>query len=299
MRAVRKKKGRAMSQLQVKGNVFFGAGPWGPAMGIDSAQVELFEHDGASSKKIWTGSTGASNGGAFQGTTSEWQATMSVRVWVVDDPGSLVPPRPPTGHWSTSTVPDPTDTLLLSARVTKAPYGSFTVPFMYINNAVTSPPIVAPPTWVPSVPAPLVLATVTTAAGTQSYTDPFQLNLALKAAADSGQPFTIEIHEPGARDAFADILMRSRDQLVDYLAPQFRTLVPIPRTRLVSALTGAEIAAIILAVAVLVLAVGAAILTVMIGIAIIYAIAKGYKPIEIEMKTDTSGSHYLHVKFGQ
>lgn len=288
-----------MSQLQVKGNVFFSPGPWGAAKGIDAAQIELFEHDGSSSTRIWTGATGANNGGAFQGTTSEWQSTMSVPVWVIDDPGSLVPPKPPRGHWSTSTQPDPTDTLLLTAKVTKAPYGSFTVPFVYLSNAVTSPPIFAPPTWVPSVPPPLVVAEVTTPSGTQGYTDPFELQQAMKNAADSGQPFSIDIHDAGTRDAFASVLMRSRDQLVDYLAPQLRTLVPVPRTRMVSAFTGAEIAAIILAVAVLVLAVGAAVLTVMIGIAIIYAIARGYDRIDVEMKTDTSGSHYLHVSFAK
>ena len=49
----------------------------------------------------------------------------------------------------------------------------------------------------------------------------------------------------------------------------------------------------------LVMAIGASVLTVMIGIAILYAISKGYEHIEVEMKTDTAGTHYLHVKFKQ
>jgi len=288
-----------MSQLQVKGNVFFSPGPWGPAKGIDSARVELTDHDLTTSQVIWAGATGANNGGAFQGRTSEWQAMLSVPVWVVDDPGSAFPPRPPRGHWGTSTQPDPTDTLLLTARITHDDYGTFSAPFVYINDAVTSPPIFAPPTWVPVSQPPLVVAKVTTNNGTQSYNDPMSLKNAMDTAIDSGQPFSLDLYDPAARDAYANILTRTHDQLVDYLVPHVRTLPPIQPNMLVAEMTGGEIAAIILACAVLVLAIGAAILTVLIGIAIIYAISKGYKPIEVEMKTDTSGSHYLHVKFGQ
>jgi len=287
-----------MSQLQVKGNVFFSPGPWGPAKGIDAAQVEIVEHDLASSQVIWTGSTGASNGGAFQGHTSEWQSTVSVPVWIVDDPGSAFPPRPPRGHWGTSTQPDPTDTLLLTARITKAPYGTFTVPFIYVNDSVTSPPIFAPPTWVPVGTPPLLMAKLTTNAGTQSYVDPLLLSAAVHAAADSGQPFEVDIYEPGARDAYANILTRSRDQLVQYLAPQLRTTPPLGPTVAVQALTGGEWALIILAIAVVILAVGVAVFTVLMGLAIIYAIHKGYRVVEAELKFDpNTGTQYLHVKF--
>jgi hypothetical protein len=285
-----------MSQLQVKGNVFFSPGPWGPAKGLDAAQVEIIEHDHASSKVIWTGSTGANNGGAFQGTTTEWQASMTVPIWVVDDHGSLVPPRPYRGHWENRSTPDPTDTMLLTARVTKAPYGTFTTPFVFVNDSVTSPPIVVPPSWVPAG-APVMAAKLRTASGSQSYTDPGQLSSAMKAAVDSGQEFTLEVYEPATRDALANILTRSRAQLLDYLAPRLNVVPPMNSTGLSQAFTGAEIAAIIIALSVLVLAVGASVLTVLIGIAIIYAISKGYGHIEVEMKTDTAGTHYLHVKF--
>jgi hypothetical protein len=221
-----------------------------------------------------------------------------VPVWIVDDPGSAFPPRPPRGHWGTSTQPDPTDTLLLTARVTKAPYGTFTVPFVYVNDTTTSPPIFAPPTWVPVGTPPVVVAKLTTTGGTQSYTDPVQLKMAMDAAADSGQPFSVDIYDPGARDAFANILTRTHDQLVDYLVPRLHTMPPLPPDAMSAAISAGGWALIILAIAVLILAAGVAAFTVLMGIAIIYAISKGYRVVEAEVRIDANtGTQYLHVKF--
>ncbi|MBK8234241.1 MAG: hypothetical protein IPK74_01670 [Deltaproteobacteria bacterium] len=284
-----------MSKLNVKGNVFYAPGPWGPALGVDGARVEIIDLDASGEQVIWSTTIGSN--GAFAGTTSEWQASMAgPRRWVVDDPGSVYPPRAPRGHWEETRVPNPSDLLLLSARITHPAHGSVTLPFVYVGDGVTSPPLLVPPTWVPPthhVPVPVRV-------DGHAYPDALGAAQAIVRAADSKHGFSLDIYEPALRDDLYRILTSSRTQLLQYIAPTLSTrpVIAVPAASVSQAWGGDDVAMVLIAIAVLVLAVGAAVFTVLVGIAIIYALSQGYRPIGAELRTDTSGSLYLHVSFG-
>lgn len=308
-----------MATLNVRGQVFYIPGTWGSSKGVGNAKVQLKELDPetASEATIFEGTTSAD--GTFQGTTGEWQRSIDIQVWVWDreprapDPMRLDPGDPGAGHFEKKALADPNDILMLVLRVDENVNGqnkSVTVP--YIHDPSNSTHIVVP--WGPAVAATIP----TTIRGTdfvpqpvdparwrivgpfprimiakvngESCFDPVTAAQKLQAAADTGQPtITLQIYDGAARDSFASVFVTPPDDLRRRFS-----LDPMVS----SAFTGVEWALIIVSCAALVLAVGASIFIVLMGLAIIYAISKGYKPIRAEIKSDPNGLTYLEVEFG-
>lgn len=126
-----------MPQVNVKGKVVYRPGPWGSGVAARNAAVQVIDVDlpGGGDDTVWTGT--ADGGGAFSGTTSEWQDTRTLTVWVPN----LPPPfGPGGGRWESRTEPDPSDVLALKVRVTAGGRSQDFFPFA--NNAPV--PLVLP-----------------------------------------------------------------------------------------------------------------------------------------------------------
>lgn len=306
-----------MATLNVRGQIFYIPGTWGSSKGVGNAKVQLKEldHETLSEATIFEGTTSAD--GTFQGTTGEWQRSVDVQAWVWDreprfpDPSKLDPGDSGDGHFETKAVPDPNDILMLVLRVDENVNGqnkSVRVP--YIHDPSNPTHIVVP--WGPAVAATTqetpIRATefvpqpvdpsrwrvlpprfIVAKVNGQICFDPVTASQKLQAAADARQPTIIlQVYDGTARDSFAGVFITPPEELQR-------------RLRLdnsVARFSGWEWVVIILACAALVLAIGASIFIVLMGLAIIYAISKGYKPIRAEIKSDPNGSTYLEVEFG-
>lgn len=130
-----------MSSIRARGVVYYPPGPWGLKVPVIGATVEIVDRDlpGRGDDTIWRGTTNAN--GEFDGQTSDWQDTITIRV---------LEPLPPPPHWVDRRVPDPSDVRALVAKITKGA-DSITLPFPYVADdappipLVLLPPITSPP----------------------------------------------------------------------------------------------------------------------------------------------------------
>ncbi|MBI5258805.1 MAG: hypothetical protein HY855_20030 [Burkholderiales bacterium] len=148
-----------MSKIQIAGQVQHMPGPWGLALPAAGVQVEVIDVDqGGGDDLIWRGRTGAD--GRFAGTSSEWQDTTRVNVWVVSG-------FPPRGQWVSKTVPDPGDLLRLKLRVQAQ--GRTHEVFPFANAAPL--PVLLPwgPAFVPKAARALLVVNNTVEMGAPKY----------------------------------------------------------------------------------------------------------------------------------
>jgi hypothetical protein len=283
-----------MSKLQIQGRVQYPPGAWGTSLGVPGARVDIVEaHTGGAQETIGSFTSDAS--GDFDGQTSDWQRSVTTPVWIVDDPGSAFPPRPPRGHWGSKTTPDPTDVMLLTARVSDGAHQQV-LPFVLGPDGLASPPLIVP--WAPTPGVVLCKVSYTDARGAvhaQDCATAQEAAVAVRAAVDAhAAKFTIDVYAPEVRDPFAELLRKSHDERVEWL----RVKLGLPQNAIQGVWGGDDVAVLILAIAVLVLAVGAAIFLVLMGLAVIYALHEGYKPIGVDEETDTTGKQHVRITFG-
>jgi len=246
-----------MAQLQLKGKVFYMPGTWGPAVPVQGATVKIIDIDqpGKGDDQIWTGTTDAN--GNFQGTSSEWQDSTTNRLWVPDWRG---------GHWETFTVPDITDILVLQARVSQGGHETV-LPFVFIGNNIESPPLIV--AW---GPPPRVLGKVNGVECTSVTAMNDKLKTAIQA---NSTPITIEVY---GLEATA---LRPLAQAPDQLRTWVRQRLNLPAGAY-NPWGGDDVFWVLVGVAIIILAVGASALMIAIGIAIIIAVLKGYKNVNVE-----------------
>ena len=133
-----------MSSLHLRARVVYMAGPWGAAVSIPRAAIEVVDVDlpGLGDDLIWSGTT--DDNGRFDGWSSEWHDSATVPSVTFDKWG-----RP---HWGTTTVEDPTDVLALAIHVTEGGHDVW-LPFAYIGDDQQSPDVIV--SWGPAnQPAP-------------------------------------------------------------------------------------------------------------------------------------------------
>lgn len=143
-----------MARLQIQGTVVHMAGSWGAAVPVANAQVVIVDRDapGRGDDAVLTVTT--SSAGMFSGTSADWQDQITTKIWV---PRRWVPGAHgghwQAAHWETNSASDPTDVLVLSARVS-ADGQSAELPFVFVDDHTPSPPLVVP--WAPpGSPAPM------------------------------------------------------------------------------------------------------------------------------------------------
>lgn len=256
-----------MSALKVKGRIFHAAGPWGFRVPVDGATVTITDLDapGKGDDNIWNGTTDAD--GRFQGTTSDWKDTTKVTV-----PGYLkgFPARwiPPHDEW----IPDPTDILVLVAGVQQDRFQT-TLPFAYINDATPSPDLVVP--W---PPLPKLLGRVN---GRDCY-NPVEMNVRIRAAIDSGvHPIKVDIFGPDS--TLLAPLLQGPNEVANWVKQKLGA--PADIGALANKALG-DWVWILVAVAIIILAVGVSVLLLIVGLAILYAIHKGYTKISFSQTTN-------------
>lgn len=251
-----------MGKLKLKCRVVHVPGVWGANVPVVGAKVEIIDVDapGRGNDIVLTTTTDAN--GKFEGTSSEWQDTIKIRV---PDPTIKNPFR-------TKEIekPDITDVLMLSAHIKYECQGSgpkeTILPYTYINDNTESPPLVVP--W---GPGRRTLIAKINGNECNSYDE---MADQLKGAIDRGEtPIDITVFGPDAERL--KILASPKDELARWLKDR---LPPIPPST-TNTLTGAEWTGIILALAVLALAVGVSIAIVILACCVFYAVGKGYRPI--------------------
>lgn len=124
-----------MNPLHIRGRLVYRPGPWGLALPAAAAEVQVSEVEPPTQRSghnlLWSGTTDAD--GCFEGTSSEWQDTISLWIPGADPHGiPLV-----GGHWEQR--PNPLDVAILKVRVVQGNHEQECFPF--VNDA----------------PAPLVL----------------------------------------------------------------------------------------------------------------------------------------------
>ncbi|MBI4279758.1 MAG: hypothetical protein HY660_15010 [Armatimonadetes bacterium] len=251
--------------------------------------MEIVDVDapGAGDDRIWSGNT--DNNGSFGGESSEWQDVKTIKV-----KETIRNPLWPYNSFDIEvekTITDVSDVLSLVAHVvqdTAQGRKETTLPFAFVSDATPSPPVVVP--WGP--PQPPVVGKVN---GEECRSD-VEIHTKVVAAVDAGRrPITMEIYGPSV--AVFEPLTRTQAQLREWVQ---RKLGIFGRTDLMGNRAVAEISVgQLLAIAVIILCIGAAIFTVLVGLAILYAIYKGYTPIRAQQRTNaTTGETYLEVTMG-
>jgi hypothetical protein len=254
-----------MAQLKLKGKVQHLPGSWGAALPVAGATVKVIDVDlpGRQNDTIWTGVTNAA--GEFSGTSADWQDKESVQVWVPTG-FSGFPPQA-TGHWQTKTVVDPTDVLSLTVTVSQGGQ-SATLPFAFLGDNVSST-VVAP--W---GPPPIAIVGKVNGQGCATHQE---LSARLKTAVEAGaSPITVEVYGADLQPLLA--LGQPPAQLRAWVQQR----LPAGANIQASGFTGTEVVFILLAVAVIIMAVGASVFLVTCGLALIYAIHKGYINLSAE-----------------
>ena len=134
-----------MSRLYLRAQVSYTPGPWGARAPVPGARVDIVDVDlpGIGDDTIWSGTTGGD--GRFEGWSSEWKDSGSVPVIRRDEWG-----RP---YWDSETIEDPTDVLALVAHITDGGHDAW-LPFAWVGGDQQSPDIIVP--WGPEsfVPPP-------------------------------------------------------------------------------------------------------------------------------------------------
>ena len=119
-----------MSELNIRGSVRYGPGPWGLSAPVAGAKLTLRQTSVGSSdpRTIWEGT--ADSRGEFSERTQEWRRTIKIKVGFLEHDG-----------------PDPSDLLALSMRI-ELNGQSVVRPFVYVADFVSSPPLFA--SWIPA-----------------------------------------------------------------------------------------------------------------------------------------------------
>ncbi len=143
-----------MGTIRINATLYYPPGPWGLNCRVAGANVQVIDKDapGRGDDVIWTGTTDGQ--GRLEGTSAEWQDTLSVPEWICDEHRTVFGKRVCVrGHWGTQTVPDLTDIRLLFARIRLGNW-DVTVPYPYVGDNAPAIPLVAPP---PFEPPPNIL----------------------------------------------------------------------------------------------------------------------------------------------
>ncbi len=262
-------------------------GPWGTNVPVQSVDVKIVDIDAPGKKDDTILAAKTNNNGLFDGTTSDWQDTVSNKITVTVP--SSNPFQPPRLETRTVTAADVTDVMVLRATVSQTIGGNIktvTLPFIYINDNTESPPLIVP--WGPP-PKPIGKINNT------EVNTPEEMFTKTSSLIDSGaNPITIEIYAP-----YSDML-QSLDKSRTDLAKWMMQRLGIPDLQQYQQkLTGGEIAGIIIAVSILILAIGAALALVILALSVLYAVHKGYSLIDAELETGPNGEHKFKIKLGK
>ena len=266
-----------MAKLKLNSTLVPPAGFWGVNRPVKNATVKIIDLDapGRHNDIIWQGTTDAN--GAFQGESSDWKDTITLTPAI---PGTPISPGIPA-----ITGPDPTDILMLQIVVSQATANGnkqATLPFAYLGDNLPTPPVTV--TWAPSEPAVKVN-------GVTCNTPDETLQRVRTSAQQQDAKITIDVYGPDAvaLGPLALPLTQLR-QWIQQQRPLASGFVDPPSWAVGTAV-------ILMAVAVLCLAIGATAVLFAIGIAIILAVAMGYRNIEVEQRTDAqTGENYIHFE---
>lgn len=252
-----------MATIDLSGEVLYPPGPWGLHRPVSGAQLEILDLDlGNGPDSLWTGQ--ADRNGQFHAVSdARWQDQIAVTV------PSGFPPRLTT-QW----IPDLSDVLAVAVKI-KADGREATLP-VPINHGNIAVPLLVP--WAPTI----LFARV----DGNPINDGPGAYAAIQSRVDAGQQeIRIEIYGPDVQ--IFEPLTRGEAQLVAWLRQRMQ----------VQTLTGGEVAAVLLAIAVIILAVAALTAVVLFGLAVIYAIHKNYEAVDWEITFDpTTGQPTLKTK---
>lgn len=277
-----------MSRLNIKGRVFYLPGPWGINKPVAGAQILITDIDlpGRGNDVIFSGK--ADSQGRFSGRSNDWQDQVNVRVWRPSStiPGVPVVPGIGPGRWVTTTQPDVTDIMTLTARI-RADGQDITVPFPYAGDNVEVKLFV---TWGPP-PKP--------AHGTINgleFTDFQKLMDKLTATIETKEPIALELYGDwsDAVTPLVELINTDPLELVkQYFPDSLHGSLIIAVGGLFFTITAAELlamAALVLAIGGMILLVGASVFLVALGIAVILAVLAGYCQIGAEQDTTTDSN---------
>lgn len=232
-------------------------GPYGTNVPVAGATVQIYDIDkgGDGNDLLWQGTTNAS--GDFVGESREWIDTNTVSI------------QPPFGPSITQHVPD---VLSLVAKIRQGSREA-TIPFAFLGNNVVSPIIV------PWAHVPAVVGKVNGVA----CSTPQELQTRAKAAIDAGtSPIRVEVFGPDA------VALNPLAQPADQLRAWVRQRVD-PRNSLMGAWGGDDVAIVLVGVACVIIAAAGLVIAAAVGAALIYAIYKGYKSVEVQNSTSADG----------
>jgi hypothetical protein len=187
--------------------------------------------------------------------------------------------------------PDPSDVLVLCAHVvedTPAGKKEARLPFVYVNDSTESPSLVVP--WGP--PPFAIVAKVNSG----ECKTPEELYSKVKGAVDARKtPIVIEIYGPDVETLRP--LALPPQELRKWLSQQLR----LPETKVEAVLTPGEWCAIFVGMSILCFSIAASALIIMLGLAVLYAVMKGYMPISVEEETEIGEwlKHKLKIVIGQ
>ncbi|NUQ51342.1 MAG: hypothetical protein HUU19_01440 [Phycisphaerales bacterium] len=228
-----------MPTTQIRGRIVHVPGPWGASVPVRGLTVKAYDIDaGDPDDLIWQGTTDSN--GDFGGQSSEWKDRIRI-------PRPF--PLPP------AMVENPTDLLLLRLEISD---GSTTIPYTpFLSNS----PI--PVVW-PVPPAPCVLV------NGEVCNSPVDVKQKVIARTQQRSGITIELSGPVAAYLWS-IRLRGTElkQALEAARPDL--------TGFINPWGADDVAALVVAIAILCFAVGVSTFVVCVGIAIIIMVAKNYR----------------------
>lgn len=274
-----------MAKLKIRGRISFIPGPWGLDVRGKQLPIRIIDiHPiNRTRQTIWQGKT--NNSGDFSGTTKDWRDMVTI-------------PTPPIG---TTTIPDPTDLLMLMIEVTIG-NRRHEQPFPFISDNVLVPIILPfPPEFWKNNSATINDALIT---DTQKLSDEL-----LRLLQNRQPKVTLKLYGNWANSAqpIVDIIRETPLKRVQRVFPLSTSgsIVITTLAGMTITLTAPAIlatASLILAIGGAILLSGAAIFVILLGIAVIVAVLMGYATIKAEQKTQTntdgSTENYTVVEFG-
>ncbi|MEM8712883.1 MAG: hypothetical protein AAGG01_18180 [Planctomycetota bacterium] len=261
-----------MAKLKIKARIFYPPGPWGLNKPVEGAKVTIHDLDVNGEDKIFTDTS--DQNGRIRGTSKDWQDKTRIRYWHVR------PGFPPVGEWRHKSVPDPTDVMALTIEV-KADGKTMTVPFPFVGDNVEVPIVV---TWGYLGGRNLGHGRI----NGSSHTDFQSLVDAATQTIDDGDPLELTLYGSWSESVkpLLDTLQTPPLELMQNLFPGTASgSVIVAVGGLTVTLTAAQIVAIILSVGGVILMTGAAVFVTALGIAVVYAISRGYCNIEAGQDT--------------
>ncbi|MBL8761999.1 MAG: hypothetical protein JNL50_11930 [Phycisphaerae bacterium] len=228
-----------MPTTQIRGRVAHLPGPWGASVPVRGLGVKVYDIDaGDPDDLIWQGTTDSN--GEFAGQSGDWQDRIRI-------PRPF--PLPPV------VAPNPTDVLLFRLEVSD---GSTTIPYTpFLNNS--SVPVI----W-PLPPAPSVRV------NGEACGSPVEIKQKVIARTQQRSGITIELSGPVAAYLWAIRLRGSElKQALEAARPDLAGFI--------NPWGADDVAALIVAIAILSFAVGVSAFVVCVGVAIIIMVAKNYR----------------------